>query len=158
MHLVFRNVNEAFYQMVWGFHDPGMGQHCGVSIPTDVTSSRYGEVMVVDEPLTVTFEKPTERVLFNVARDANVFFHLYESLWMLAGRNDVAPLAYYNSRMPEFSDEGTVLNGAYGYRWRHALAPMWVGDDIGYPPGSQKAQPIIDEPRSTIVDYGGDRP
>jgi thymidylate synthase len=152
MHLVFGNVNEAFYQMVWGFHDPGLGQHCGLGIPTEVTASRYGEVMAVDEPVTVTFKKPTERVLFNVARDANPFFHLYESLWMLAGHNDVAPLAYYNSRMSEFSDEGAVLNGAYGYRWRHALAPMWVGDDIGYPPGSQKARPIIDEPRSTIVD------
>jgi thymidylate synthase len=152
MHLEFRNVNDVFYSMVWGMHDPGLANHCGPSIPTDVTASRYGEVMVVEEPVIVTYRKPTERVLFNIARDANPFFHVYESLWMLAGRNDVASLTYYNRRMPEFSDEGTVLNGAYGYRWRHALAPMWVGDDIGYPPGSQEAKPIIDEPRSTIVD------
>jgi thymidylate synthase len=132
MHLVFRNVNDAFYQMVWGFHDPGLGQHCGLGIPTDVTASRYGEVMVVDEPVTVTFEKPTERVLFNVARDANPFFHLYESLWMLAGRNDVGPLAYYNSRMPEFSDDGETLNGAYGYRWRLAGIDPFVTPRPGF--------------------------
>jgi thymidylate synthase len=39
---------------------------------------------------------------------------------MLAGRNDVAPLAYYNKRMREYSDDGVTLNGAYGYRWRRA--------------------------------------
>src|SRR5690606_25634418 len=47
----------------------------------------------------------------------------------LAGRNDVAPLAYYNSRMTEFSDDGETFNGAYGYRWRHGKidgeSPVW---------------------------------
>jgi len=77
---------------------------------------------MVEEPVIVTYANPTERVLFNAARDANPFFHLYESLWMLAGRNDVAPLAYYNSRMPEFSDDGKTFNGAYGERWRSGLS------------------------------------
>lgn len=66
----------------------------------------------------MTYAHPRERVLFNAARDANPFFALYESLWMLAGRDDVAPLAYYCSRMKEFSDDGSRLNGAYGSRWR----------------------------------------
>src|SRR5262249_11634251 len=79
-----------------------------------------GTVLVIDEPVTITYTHPRERVLFNTVRDANPFFHLYEALWMLAGRNDVAPLSYYNSRMKEFSDDGKTLNGAYGYRWRNA--------------------------------------
>jgi thymidylate synthase len=145
MHLNFRNVNDAFDIITWGMHRG--------HIPTDVGASRYGEVMRVEETVTVSYSHPRERVLLCPGRDANPFFHLYESLWMLAGRNDVAPLAYYNSRMPEFSDDGgNTFNGAYGYRWRHALAPMWVGDDIGYPPGSQEPKPVIDEPRSMIVD------
>lgn len=38
---------------------------------------------------------------------------------MLAGRNDVAWLERFNSKMREFSDDGVLLHGAYGHRWRH---------------------------------------
>jgi thymidylate synthase len=112
MHLTCRNVNEAFRVLVESIHEGW--------IPTEVEASRYGEVIRVPEPVIVTYTHPTERVLFNAARDANPFFSLYESLYFLAGRNDVAPLAYYNSRMVEFSDDGKTLNDSYGYRWRHA--------------------------------------
>jgi hypothetical protein len=40
-----------------------------------------------------------------------------ESLWMLAGRNDLAYVEQYNKRMREYSDNGVDLHGAYGYRW-----------------------------------------
>lgn len=124
MHLKTSNVNSAFYYLVNLFNG-GCGSH---DVPVVIMPSRYGEVMMIEEPVIVTYEKPRERVLFNTARDANPFFHLYESLWMLVGRNDVAPLAYYNSRMTEFSDNGRVFNGAYGYRWRHgSTGPM--GDE-----------------------------
>src|SRR5690606_9555427 len=93
------------------------GVHDG-SIPTTKTSSRNGPVAQILEPVIVTYTHPRERVLLYTERDCNPFFHLYESLWMLAGRNDVAPLAYYNKRMPEFSDDGKTFHGAYGYRWR----------------------------------------
>lgn len=111
MHLHVRNVNEAFAKIVGGFHDG--------SIKAGKTTSRNGVVMVYEEPFTLTYEKPLERVLFNRARDANIFFHLYESLWLLAGRNDVDSLSYYNSKIHQFSDDGQTFNGAYGYRWRH---------------------------------------
>jgi thymidylate synthase len=75
---------------------------------------------MIEEPVIITYTHPRERVLFNQARDANPFLHLYESLWMLAGRNDVAPLKYYVNTIDQFSDDGKTLNGAYGYRWRHA--------------------------------------
>jgi thymidylate synthase len=112
MHLTFGNVEEAFKGLVYCLHTG--------ALPVDVQPSRYGEVIRVLEPVTLTYQRPLERVLFNAVRDANPLFHMYESLWMLAGRNDVAPLAYYNKRMAEFSDDGTALNDAYGRRWRHA--------------------------------------
>jgi thymidylate synthase len=59
--------------------------------------------------------------MFWPERDANPFFHLYEALWMLAGRNDVAGPARYSSNMNNFSDDGKTLHGAYGYRWRKAF-------------------------------------
>ncbi len=81
--------------------------------------SRNGPVLKMDCPVTTLYEKPRERVLFHEKRDANPFFHLFESLWMLAGRNDLAPLVWYVKRMESFSDDGEVLRGAYGHRWRH---------------------------------------
>lgn len=111
MHLTFRNVNEAFRSVVEGIDDG--------SIETIETPSRNGPVLQVVQPVIFTYTHPRERVLFNSVRDCNPFFHLYESLWMLAGRNDVAPLKYYASKIGDFSDDGTTFNGAYGYRWRN---------------------------------------
>lgn len=120
MHLTFRNVNDAFRSLVQQFQNGGeSGDHsdwCKVVR----RPSRNGSVLMIDEPVTVTYTHPRERVLFNATRDANPFFHLYESLWMLAGRNDVAPLTYYSKQMREYSDDEVTLNGAYGYRWRQA--------------------------------------
>ncbi len=116
MHFKFRNVNDAFRELVQVFANPCREP----SLPVVRRPSRNGDVLMIDEPVTVTYEKPLERVLFNAVRDANPFFHLMESLWMLAGRNDVAPVAYYAKQMREYSDDGVSLNGAYGHRWRRA--------------------------------------
>jgi len=94
-------------------------------------------VIQIVEPTIITYQRPMERVLFNESRDANPFFHLFEALWMLAGRNNVAPLAYYSSNIAEIaSDDGKTFNGAYGYRWRHAVHGVgqkgnaWYGGTI----------------------------
>ena len=79
--------------------------------------SRAGATLEVETPVATTYLKPNERVLFWEERDANPFFHLFEGLWMLAGRQDVEYLSWFNSRMAEFSDDGMTFNGAYGYRW-----------------------------------------
>lgn len=120
MHFTFGNVNEAFHTLVGYFQDPSTG-------PSDLdiarSTSRNGDVIYIQEPVIVTYAHPRERVLFNQARDCNPFFHLYEALWMLAGRNDVSPLAYYNSNIANYSDDGQTFNGAYGYRWRNCQVP-----------------------------------
>jgi len=117
MHLVTRNVNTAFSELVSSFQ-------AGSKDPTSNIvrrPSRNGPVLMRTDPVMVTYERPLERVLFNTARDANPFLHLYEALWMLSGRDDVAPLVYYAKQFSEYSDDGKTLNGAYGYRWRHAV-------------------------------------
>jgi hypothetical protein len=87
-------------------------------------TSRNGPVLVAPEPVLVTYLHPRERVLFNPRRDANPFFHLFEALWMLGGRDDIAFLEQYNSTIGQFSDDGRTLHGAYGMRWR-----SWFGYD-----------------------------
>lgn len=95
--------------------------------------SRNGPVAVMPCPVTTVYQRPRERVIFWPERDANPFFHLMESLWMLAGRNDVAFPASYVKRMREFSDDGETFHGAYGHRWINHFARVVEGstsDDV----------------------------
>ena len=112
MHLFYQDLNQAFRGLVSGIADE--------SIPTVEEDSRAGRVMRIPEPVLIIYQHPRRRVLLNRERDANPFFHLFESLWMLAGRDDVESLSRYNSKITEIaSDDGKTFNGAYGYRWRH---------------------------------------
>jgi thymidylate synthase len=84
--------------------------------------SRAGKVLVSPYPITTMYYRPTERVLFHKERDANPFFHLFEVLWMLAGRDDVAWLAQFNSNIAAVaSDNGITFHGAYGKRWNNQI-------------------------------------
>lgn len=89
----------------------------------EIVPSRNGRVLRVANPVTTVYQCPTERVLFDEQRDANPFFHLFESLWMLAGRNDVRTLDRILPTFKQFSDDGVTFHGAYGYRWRHWPVP-----------------------------------
>lgn len=118
MHYYTRNVNTGFYDLANIFYHWQEGHT--PDVPIAQRPSRNGTVWVFQEPFTLTYEKPIERVLFNKGRNANPFMHLYESLWMFAGSNKVKPMAYYAKQMLEYTDDGKTLNGAYGYRWRNA--------------------------------------
>jgi len=103
-----RNVNDGFVRgldLLNEFRD-------------DVRGSRVGYVVEAPCPVATVYRNPQERVLFEPIRRANPFFHFMESLWMLAGRNDLDYVVKYNKRMNEYSDDGVVLHGAYGHRWR----------------------------------------
>lgn len=102
-----RNVNDALISGLWYLHNNGIE-----------SNSRNGRVLVAPSPVVTEYSCPNERVLFPPLRDANPFFHLFESLWMLAGRNDVAFPAYFAKQVAEYSDDGKTLHGAYGYIWR----------------------------------------
>lgn len=104
-----RNVNQIFPELMHQLEINGREE-----------DTRNGKVLRMPTPVTVVYEQPCERVLFSPARDANPFFHLMESIWMLAGYNDLAFPASIVSSMANFSDDGVILQGAYGYRWvRH---------------------------------------
>jgi thymidylate synthase len=109
MELLVKNVNEAFNKLIKVFKSKRVA----------TADSRNGPVKILQEPLTLTYLEPTEKVLFNPARDCNPFFHVMEALWMLAGRNDVAFVEHFNSNIKNYSDDGKTFHGAYGYRWRN---------------------------------------
>jgi len=102
-----RNVSEALY----------LGVQMIKTAP--LAESRAGAVHEMIGPVITTYTNPCERVLFYPERDANPFFHCLEGLWMLAGRDDVEWISYYNKRMKEYSTNGHSFHGAYGARWRN---------------------------------------
>jgi thymidylate synthase len=107
MEIAAINVNDLFVEGLWRF------KTCGV-----LNQTRNGEVYRIDEPVLTKIQNPTERVLFHGGRDANPIFHLMESIWILAGRNDVAFLQNFNSNIGQFSDDGVRFNAPYGHRMR----------------------------------------
>lgn len=120
MELVVDNVNEAFSEIFWKFR-------CQ-NIEPEIT--RNGPALVYPEMVTTTYRFPDERVLFDPGRDANPIFHLMESIWMLAGRRDVAFVEQYNKNMKNFSDDGVNFNAAYGWRWRQHFGHDQIIDVI----------------------------
>lgn len=83
-----------------------------------IQDSRNGPVFRLPGVTITQHTNPRDRVLFNAVRDSNPFFSVFESLWMLSGRNDVDFPAKFASQIREYSDDGKTLNGAYGHRWR----------------------------------------
>lgn len=80
--------------------------------------TRVGTVLSVPHPVVLEIKNPLQRVLFCEARMANPFFHVVEAVWMLAGGNEAAWLARFNSNMSSFAGANGILHGAYGHRWR----------------------------------------
>ena len=102
-----RNVNDAYLNGVALLRERGTPRF-----------SRAGDTLDAGAPVVTTYRRPYERVLFDQVRDANPFFHLFEAIWMMAGRQDVKWVSQFAQNMKNYSDDGEILNGAYGYRWR----------------------------------------
>jgi thymidylate synthase len=118
MHVIkARNVNDAYVEGIKVLSNYGVRE-----------DSRNGPVLVAPWPVTTVYNRPNERILWDAARNANPFFHLAESLWMLAGRNDARWLDQFvgdfSTRFAEFNG---VQHGAYGYRWRAHFDVEWGG-------------------------------
>lgn len=107
LHIKVRNVQQALSEGFWKMR-----------LINDRQQSRNGEVLVHPGPVMTEYEYPMERVLFEPRRDANPVFHLMESIWMLAGSNDVNWLLPFNSQFGKYAEEDGRVWGAYGHRWR----------------------------------------
>jgi len=81
-------------------------------------SPRGMPTLEVPGPVATSYSRPRERVLMYPERDANPFFHFFEGLWMIDGRQDVEFLVRFNAKMADYSDDGETFHGAYGYRLR----------------------------------------
>jgi len=102
------NVNDAYLKA------HVIMQRCGVR-----STSRNGNVITTNCPVTTVYELPMQRVLLSEKRDANPFFHLFESLWMLSGSNDATWLdRFVGDFSSRYAEKDGTQWGAYGHRWR----------------------------------------
>jgi len=72
----------------------------------------------------IIIENPLYRCYFLNGRNDNIFAKIAETLWMLAGRDDIEWLSHYLPRAVNYSDNGKTWRGAYGPRLRR-----WNGSD-----------------------------
>jgi thymidylate synthase len=103
----------------------------------------------------VRIASPLERVYVLPQRNNNIFAMIAETLWVIAGRNDLEYLIHYLPRAVDFSDDGRIWRGGYGPRLRN-----WQGVDqikeilriLSEDPQSRRAVIILFDPTKDFVD------
>ena len=103
----------------------------------------------------VRIASPLERVYVLPQRNNNIFAMIAETIWVMAGRNDLGYLSYYLPRAIDFSDDGKVWRGGYGPRLRN-----WQGVDqfkevariLNKDQHSRRAVMIIFDPSQDFVE------
>lgn len=80
--------------------------------------SRLGERTMELLHQQIVLERPWRREVLVPGRRANIVAQIAETMWVLAGRNDVEFLGHYLPRAKDFSDDGVTWRGGYGPRLR----------------------------------------
>lgn len=106
MHHRYLNVNDALPELA------------GHVLKGDEVGTRTGNRALERLHETVTLLEPWMRYPLLPQRRASLPAQIAETMWILAGRNDVKWLSHYLPRAPEFSDDGKVWRGGYGPRLR----------------------------------------
>lgn len=117
--------------------------------------SRNGPVLRFDGPVTICLTHPWERVNYCPVRDANPFFHVMESVAMLANWNSVRLLSYFAKNMVQYSDNGRTYNAFYGTRARcyHGLDQLrTVVETLRKDPGTRQAVICLWEPEDLTIE------
>ena len=120
----------------------------------DEFGSRAGRTMELMH-VGITFDSPWQREIVQPIRKASVAAQIVETMWVLAGRNDVATLLPYLPRAGEFSDDGYTWRAGYGPRLRsfggdehHEPVDQlaYLVDTMRRSPGSRQAVASIWDP------------
>lgn len=138
----FQSIDDAFRAM--------LGRLLADGEPVD---SRNGPTLELTAQI-VTIAEPTDRFLRTPGRNNNPFATIAETMWVIAGRNDLDYLTPYVRRAPGYSDDG-------GATWRAGYGPRlrnWHGIDqvaqthalLAASPSSRRAVMTLFDP---AVDY-----
>ena len=77
-----------------------------IKVKDRLTKEILGMHLILNDPL--------KNIILSPTRHINLRFAVAEWLWIMKGRNDVEYLAQYVHKMWMFSDDGSILSGAYG--------------------------------------------
>lgn len=102
----FKNADEALLGLV-----------DAVLMNGKIAETRGGRVSELRH-VAFTIENPLQREILHPLRKANYAAQIVETMWVLAGRNDIAGIQPYLKRAPEFSDDGTTWRSGYDPRLR----------------------------------------
>ena len=83
-----------------------------------------GQEVLEEVNRTSVLEMPLERCIILPGRSNSVFAAIAETVWVLAGRDDIAFLEPYLPRAADYSDDGLAWRAGYGPRIRR-----WGGVD-----------------------------
>jgi thymidylate synthase len=98
--------NDLYFDLVKGLQDMG-----------SIQKSRGLETIEI-RPAMVIFTDPTKRFLTCPGRLIHPYFQVMESIWILAGRGDVAWISKYLKNIEKYSDGQLEFHAPYGYRMR----------------------------------------
>lgn len=100
----FENLNEAYPKLIKTLMEGGK------------EVSPRGMLTKEISPVGITINNPKQRVISHPIRNLNYGFMIGELLWILQGSNNVDHIAHYNKQWEKYTDDGKILNGAYGQR------------------------------------------
>lgn len=104
---------------------------------------------------TISLAHPLERFITIPGRRNDVFATIAETMWVLAGRNDMEYLVRYLDRAPQFSDDQVTWRGGYGPRLRHWGEVDQVDEIrkiLRSDPESRRAVAVLFDPERDFVD------
>ncbi|SDF91519.1 Thymidylate synthase [Fontibacillus panacisegetis] len=105
MHVITsENITDAFYKILKATFDNGT-----------LLNSWKGTVKEIS-PLLVSVNRPNERCLIVPNLLNNTIASIAETLWVIAGRDDMKFLKKYVHNAMDFSDDGITWRAAYGKR------------------------------------------
>lgn len=150
--MIVRNVNEALYRLLLIY------QHKTEKSYRELNARGSYTWELREMPFITEYSCPDECVLFNPARNANPFFHFFEALHLLAGREDLVFMSHLLPRYADYSDDGKFLHGAYGARLRDHDQLMQAIFEMKRDPDSRRAVVSIWQPEKDAGYRGKDMP
>jgi thymidylate synthase len=151
-HVIAKNADEAYSKTLSALIDQGDKINAGESKSIGSGKTSY-EIM----NFSIRIENPKQRLIFNNERRINLPAAVARFLWMMAGNDRLADIAFYEPKVSSFSDDGIVVPGSsYGQRIlrsRPGLDQLHaVIDRLRKDPTSRRAAISIYHPEDAVRD------
>lgn len=111
--------------------------------------SRVGPIVGECLNAVTTITNPRKSLCQSTIRKASIDYSIGELLWYLSGSNKLTDIAPYSKAWERLSDDGEVVNSAYGYRIRYGFGfDQWqfCVDTLRNDPYSRQAVIHIKDP------------